>query len=334
MDRQSRRFEDTKKKLHRLISILRMLDSRERCTPTSLASKYGVNVRSVYRDIEDLNSAGFSIVFDRENGTYRFTDADFTLKDLDLNNNELMVLFLGRQVGASLGKPFENAFLGILKKARKDAGVRTREKARRLAEEQRFWVDIDPLEGFEKIEPQFEAVNEAIDRKVELGIVYKAMKDEKETRRSVAPYGLVFSHGLWYVVGRCSLRNDIRVFALDCIKSFGITDRHYSIPADFRLAEYFEPGWQMLRYGEPVEVVVEFSSHYARWIKRRRWHPTQKIKERPDGGIEFRVTVQGTRELKWWLYHWIPHCKVLSPPELRDEMMGEMREMLRVYGHE
>ncbi|MBI5344320.1 MAG: transcriptional regulator [Deltaproteobacteria bacterium] len=333
MTAKSKRFEDKTIKLHRLLSILRMLDKRAKCTPRTLAEKFDTTERTIFRDISDLNSAGFSIVFDKESGMYRFTDADFTLQDMDLSDNELMALLLGKQVAHSLGRPFEDAFLSILKKARKDTGLKTREKAKRLAEQQqRFWVNIDPLEGFEKIEPQFKAVNEASDRKVEIEIAYKAMKDEKETRRSVAPYGLIFSYGLWYMVGYCNLRNKIRIFALDCIKEFRLTDKRYAVPGDFNLQEYFEPGWDMVRYGEPVEVVLEFGDKYARWIKRRTWHSTQKIEERPDGSIIFRVTVPGTRELKWWIYHWIAFCKVLSPPELRKEMMGEMREMMKVYG--
>ncbi|MBI5237048.1 MAG: WYL domain-containing transcriptional regulator [Deltaproteobacteria bacterium] len=336
MKARSKRFEDKSKKLHRLLSILRILDTRARCSPATLSKKFGATERSIYRDINDLNSSGFSIVFDRDAGagTYRFTDADFTLRDLDLNDNELMALLLGKQATHGLGKPFEDGFRSILKKARTDTGSKTREKAKRLAEEQRFWIDIDPLEGFEKIEPRFKAVNDAMDRKVEIEIVYKAMKDQKETRRTVAPYGLIFSYGLWYVLGHCNLRDEIRVFALDCIKDIGLTDRSYAIPAGFKLAEYFGPGRDMVRYGEPVEVALEFGDKYARWIKRRKWHPMQKIEERPDGSIIFRVTVRGTRELKWWIYHWIPFCKVLSPPELRKEMMGEMREMMKVYGEE
>ena len=29
--------------------------------------------RNIYRDLKDLDAAGFSITFDRENNTYRFT---------------------------------------------------------------------------------------------------------------------------------------------------------------------------------------------------------------------------------------------------------------------
>lgn len=331
MAKKSKKFEETTKKLHRLLSILRLLDNRGRCTPQTLAEKFNTTERNIYRDINDLNAAGFSIVFDKAAGTYRFTDPDFTLRDLDLTSEELKALLVGKQVATRLGQPFEKSFLSLLKKAKKDTGSRTRDRYKGIEGESRFWIDIDDAESFEEVERQYKALNEALDKKVAVEIVYSAMGTEKEMTRVVAPYGLVFNYGLWYMIGHCHLRNAIRVFALDRIKDIKLTNSHYDITSGFKISEYFQPGWQMLRYGEPVEVVVEFTSHYARWIKRRKWHPTQKIEDRPDGGIEFRVTVQGTRELKWWLYHWIPHCKVLSPPELRDEMIEEMSEMLKKY---
>jgi hypothetical protein len=120
MTAKSKRFEETTKKLHRLIAILRILDTRKRCTPQTLANEFKTTERNVYRDINDLNASGFSITFDKTAGTYRFTDTDFTLRDLDLNKEELMALLVGRQVAGRLGKPFENTFQSLFKKVKKE----------------------------------------------------------------------------------------------------------------------------------------------------------------------------------------------------------------------
>jgi predicted DNA-binding transcriptional regulator YafY len=78
MKRKSKKPDEKTKRLHRLLSILRMLDNRTRCTPKSLAEKFDISDRTIERDIKDLNSAGFSIVFVKEENTYRFTDSDYT----------------------------------------------------------------------------------------------------------------------------------------------------------------------------------------------------------------------------------------------------------------
>ncbi|MBI5875784.1 MAG: transcriptional regulator [Deltaproteobacteria bacterium] len=332
MKPRSKRFDDRAKKLHRLLSILRMLDSRARCTPKTLAEKFDTSDRTIQRDISDLNSANFSIVFVKEENTYRFTDPDYTLRDLDLNKDELGFLLIGRQFAHNLGKPFEKACQSLLRKARKDTGIKTSERIKGIEEKSHFWVDMDQMEEFEKVEKQYNAINEAMDRKQEIEILYKAMKNQEETRRRYAPYGLFFHEGLWYVIGYCRLRDEIRIFALDCIKEIRVTNEPYTIPDDFDINEYFKPGWRMRRYGAPVEVVLKFSERYARWIKRRKWHPTQVIEEQKNDSIIFKVRVEGTVELKWWIYHWIPHVEVLSPPELKQEMIEEMKAMLEVHG--
>ena len=331
MPNKSKKSEDTKKKIHRLITILRKMDSREKCTPLSLAEHFKVTGRTILRDIEVLNSAGFSVVFDKEANSYRFTDLDYSLRDLEINKEELVVLLFGKQLIGSLGRPFEKAYQSLLKKVRTDSGKKTKDTLKKIEEKSLFWIDIDPVEGFDGIEKQYNAINEAMNRKEEIEILYKAMNSQEETRRVVAPYGLFFHEGLWYTIGYCELREEPRVFALDCIKEFRLTGKPYTIPDDFNIDKYFEPGWSMLRYGEPVEVVLRFEEYYARWIKRRKWHPTQAIEENHDGSIIFKVTLQGTREFKWWTYHWIPYCKIISPPELRDEVIREMKGMLDVY---
>lgn len=328
---KSQRFQDRAKKLHRLLTILRKIDNRERCTPQALAQEFDTTDRNIYRDINDLNSSGFSILFDREIKTYRFTDPDFTLRDMDLNNDELRALLIGKYIAHRMGKPFENSFQSLFRKIHKDTGMKTQVTVKRLESRQQYWVDMIPTEGFDQIERQYNVIIEAMDKKEEIEVVYKGMGSQKVTTRNIAPYGLMFHEGLWYVLGHCSLRKDIRIFALDCIKGFKITGKGYNIPADFNMDDYFKPGWHMIRYGEPVQVVLKFTDHYARWIKRRTWHPTQIIEEQKDGSIIFKVTVEGTDELKWWTYHWIPYCEIISPPELRREVEEEMKAMLKEY---
>ncbi len=242
MPQKSKRVEDKTRKLHRLIAILGKLDRREKCTAQTLSEKFDTTTRSIFRDINDLNAAGFSITFDKDSNTYCFTDSDYTLSDLDLNHNEILALLLGSQVARGFGKPFEKAFQSILKKTHKDTGLKTRKEVKQLEENQRFWFDIEPANEFEKVEKQYTAITEAQDKKVEIEISYRSIEKEEDTSRSIAPYGLVLWHGLWYVIAFCNLRKEIRIFALDCIKDFKLTNRHYSIPQSFSLEEYFKSG--------------------------------------------------------------------------------------------
>src|SRR3972149_7027100 len=138
-----------------------------------MADKFNVSKKSIERDISDLNSAGFSIVFVKEEKTFRFTDPDYTLRDFDLNKDEFAFLLISMQFAHNLGKPFENACQSLLRKAHKDTGIKTRERIKGIEEKPHFWVDMDQMEEFEKVEKQYNAINEAMNQKQEVEIFYK-----------------------------------------------------------------------------------------------------------------------------------------------------------------
>lgn len=323
--------DDGTKKLHRLVKILLLIDSREQCTPDSLARKFGTDKRTIFRYIRDLNAAGFAIDFDRTHDTYTFTDPNFTLRDLELGDDELTALLMGRQMAGRLGRPFEKAFQALVKRARTCTDAGTRGRIKKIEDKQRFWVDLTPADGFEKIAETYNTLQKAMEERREADILYHGMGRQELTKRAIAPYCLFLHAGVWYVLAHCRKRRAIRYFALDRIRHISISGRTYEIPQSFSADRYFKAGWQIMHYGEPVEVVLKFSKEVARWITRRQWHPTQTTEEQSDGTLIFKVRLEGTEEIKRWTYHWAPHCEVLAPPELRMQVAGEVGALAGVY---
>lgn len=178
---------------------------------------------------------------------------------------------------------------------------------------------------------QFDAVQKALEEKNSLEITYKSMYAQKITKRIIDPYGLFCSKGVWYTLAHCRVKNDIREFALDCIQDVKSADKHYAIPRTFSMDDHFKTGWHIITYGKPVEVGLWFSKEVARWITRRKWHPSQKVTTNKDGSIVLKVTVSGTMELKRWLYQWGPDCEVLDPPEFRKEVAAELKSAAGLY---
>lgn len=238
---------------------------------------------------------------------------------------------LGKQIARKLGTPFDSAFDSLLKKTRNDTGRKTKAMIKDFGETQKFFLRMGPGEDFGKIEAQYKSVVQAMKNKEEIEITYKAMGSEKETTRTISPYGLFNSNGIWYTLAFCNIRNEIRQFALDCIKSLKPSGKHYVIPKEFNMEDYFKPSWQIVRYGKPVDVVLRFSKDVARWIKRRKWHPSQQIEENKDGSLIFKVKLEGTEEIKWWTYNWIPHCEILAPAELRKEAIRDIKAIAKMY---
>jgi len=315
------------KRINRMVEILGLIDSGKAITPKGLAKHFGVAERTIYRDMACFPSE-YPLYFDEEHGSYRFT-AGYSLKKIDLSPDEIRAVLASKAVVSKLGHGVSKAYQGLMNKIKAGSSQTTGQRIK--DNEGHYWFDIDPADNFADIQDRYEAIQRALDENVGLEITYQAMHGQKITERRIDPYGLFFSSGIWYVLAYCHKYCDVRQFALDCIKNLEITDRRYAIPKDFSMDTYFQSGWHIYKQGEPVEIKLRFSKDVARWITRKRWHPTEKVETKKDGSIIYRVTVQGTREIQRWIYHWGPNCEVLSPLPFRKEVQAELRAMLAVY---
>lgn len=79
-----------------------------------------------------------------------------------------------------------------------------------------------------------------------------------------------------------------------------------------------------------VELLV-MDEATARYIRARRVHPSQRLRERPDGKLVMSMLVKGTPELRNWVLGFGPHLQVLAPPELRESVRAELATGLALY---
>ena len=75
---------------------------------------------------------------------------------------------------------------------------------------------------------------------------------------------------------------------------------------------------------------IFFDESVSRFVKRRKWHPTQVVKPAA-GGIELTMDVAGTVELVSWVLGFSDKDEVLEPGSLRDEMAAELERAVARY---
>ena len=119
------------------------------------------------------------------------------------------------------------------------------------------------------------------------------------------------------------------MFAPGRIRELRETGEHCDRPDDFHIANFLEPSFRKVRGTGPVqEVRLRFSPLAARYIRAKAWHPTQRLDNQPDGGLVLTLRVNHLVEVKRWALSWGADCEVLVPPELRAEIVAELRKML------
>jgi predicted DNA-binding transcriptional regulator YafY len=82
------------------------------------------------------------------------------------------------------------------------------------------------------------------------------------TRREVSPYRLWYTNGALYLIGYCHLRKDVRMFAVERIKSVTLTDHPFQIPLEFDIEDYVKDAIGIMR-GQPIRVELRFNKPTA-----------------------------------------------------------------------
>ena len=87
-----------------------------------------------------------------------------------------------------------------------------------------------------------------------------------------------------------------------------------------------------VRHGEElVTVRVRFSPYQSRWIRERRYHPSQQIEELADGALILTLRVAGIQEIKRWILGYGAHAEVLEPASLRAAIVEEAKKVAEIY---
>jgi predicted DNA-binding transcriptional regulator YafY len=158
-----------------------------------------------------------------------------------------------------------------------------------------------------------------------------ASGDGELTHRRVDPYEVISYGRSWYLIGYCHLREDVRLFKIDRVRSIVLSDVRFERRPDFDLTAYLSPSWGLMRGVEgPVEeVVLRFRPPASRWVAEERWHGTQQVAWLSDGAMEFRVTIQITPEFRRWVFHYGRDVDVIAPASLRAWVADEAAAVLR-----
>ncbi len=310
-----------------------LIGSRHGKTVSELAEEIGCHPRTAYRDLEALQSAGFPLYTDRWEGKNRWALLESARRQspLPLNLTELMALYLSRSMLKMVQNTvFSGAFETLFEKIRATLSPQTLAYADRISETLK--VGTRPYRQADG-GPALDRIQEAIVSQRSLDIVYYAMSRRRKARRRVDPYKLWFFDGAFYLIGYCHLRKDVRIFALDRIRSVETAASGFEVADGFDVDRLMEGSFGVF-LGAPVRVKVRFSRDVAGYIAERIWHEGQLLSPRPDGGIDFEATVAGTEEIKFWVLSWGRHAEVIAPETLRRKLAEEANALLRCYGAE
>lgn len=319
----------------RLLSVLLLLQSRGRLTAEQLAAELEVSVRTIYRDIDALSTAGVPVYADRgRTGGYQLLGG-FRTRLTGLTEPEAQALAL-----ALAGLPAAAAELGLgttlaAAQLKLTAALppELRERASTVA--QRFYLDLPAWFRDVESPEHLQALADAVWNDRAVRVRYEKW-DRTEVDRELEPLGLVLKAGRWYLAARRDGRvATFRVGRIHTLRPLGTFTR----PDDFDIEEFWRQfGERFERRLYPRTAVVrmtEFGRQLAPLYLGAVGARAVAAATAPidaDGWQRLELPVEAGAPALGELLRFGPQLEVLEPDDLRADVAAAARRMSALYG--
>lgn len=312
--------------LERMLRIHQAIQSGRHPNATALAGELEVSTKSIYRDLEFMRDRlELPLEFDSACNGYRYTQEVSAFPTLQITEGELFALLVAEKAlqqyrGTTFEKPLVSAF-------KKMAAALPDTVSLNLAEWEQSISFRTSAEQILNLEI-FDALAKATARSQQLVLTYRKPGRKETEPRTIDPYHLANINGEWFLFAYCQLRKDIRTFVPARILQVVETGRTFERPQRFSLEKRLRDSFGVLSGQGDFDVVVRFDDLVADYVREKRWHPSQRLTEMPDGGVELRLKLSSLVEIQRWVLSWGGNATVLAPPELLESVKVAARRIL------
>jgi predicted DNA-binding transcriptional regulator YafY len=314
----------------RVQGILRTLWARDGITIGELSEEFGVNRRTIYRDLRALQDSGYPLLSEVVEGAALWIlDPSFKhTPPITFSLNELIALYSSRNLFKAHGLPLNSDLESALKK------ITSALPAKNIAKLERMEGMFLPLaKGSRRpsIDKNlFEVIQLALLYQNPITLEYKPRRANQSFQSQVHPYSMVHHRGDLYLLCFVPKWNGMRYLAVEGIKKAERSKERFEIREDFSASDFLNVPFGIF-HGEPVSVKILFDKELTDYIRGRTWHPTQKIKATGDGEILLSMAASGKEEIKAWILGFGRKAEVISPKSLRDEIQKDLLKSLTQY---
>ena len=315
--------------------VLREIEARRTgVTIHELARQVKVSTRTIRRDLQALQEAGFAVYDEgEENETkkWRLDAMPFRAVQEGLSVADVAALYLSRSVVESLsGWPLADELRDAFAKIEHALNPRMREFLSTLP--QVLSTKAGPraaLSSARLIDITRRLFDAARDRRV-VEMRYFSATSNRAKLYTVQPYRLALAQGGVYLVGWVAAYDEFRTFAADRIEKLSVKEETFKKTRELP-AELFGASMGVF-WGEPERVEVEFDARLAPFVRGRVWHESQEIEELNDGRLRVRLNVSNDWALRSWILGFGSSVRVISPKTLAATLADEIRKMLNSQG--
>lgn len=296
-------------RIDRISALLVQLQSRPIVKASEMAERFGVSLRTIYRDMHTLSEAGVPICGNSGVG-YSLVEG-YRLPSLMFTKEEAMAFLTAEKIIEQLtDTQNSNYFRQGMDKIR--AALRAVDK--------KYLHDMDDIiavyksrNAREGLPNLLQTILSSINDRLIIEIGY-INADENTSKRALEAVGISYSHPHWYLAAWCHLRKEYRMFRLDRINTIKTSGKEHT--------KEHPPLDSLFGYDAPqclTEVILHTSKEVSkRFADKCHFMGLTKEKELADGRIEQTYMAYSLEALARWVLANADTTTVIRPVEIKD----------------
>lgn len=315
--------------LERMIQIHQAIQHGDHPTATTLAARLEVSTKSIHRDLEFMRDRlNLPLEYDEIRHGWHYTEDVTSFPTLHITEGELFALLVAEKAlqqyrGTNFERPLVSAFKKMAASLPDTISLNLADWEQTIS----FRTSAEPRVNLEV----FDTLAKATTRREQLQIQYRKPGRKQTESRIIDPYHLANINGEWYLFAFDHLRGDLRTFVPARIQSIKPTGKRFERPARFSLESRLRNSFSVHSGEGDHLVVVRFTEAVADYIREKKWHPSQLLKELPDGGVELRMSLSSLVEVQRWILSWGGDATVLEPATLRKQLREVGERLTRAH---
>lgn len=312
--------------LQRMLRIHEALQSFSYPNATVLARDLEVSTKSVHRDLEFMRDRlKLPLEWDSHRGGYYYTEIVNAFPTIQITEGEVIALVVAEKALQQYrGTSFEKPLLSAIRKMEQSLPDTVSLSLSDVEQSISFRTRAEPILNLDI----FDTLAKATAARRQLELTYRKPGKQEAERRRVDPYHLASINGEWFLFAYDHLRKDIRTFVPARIKAIKHTGRTFARPQRFSLDKRLKDSFGVHSGQGEFDVVIRFNQHAADYIREKKWHDSQQLRELRNGGVELRLKLSSLAEIERWVLSWAGNALVLRPRELADAVKRAARKIL------
>jgi proteasome accessory factor B len=312
--------------------LLRQLAASKTSTIPDLAAELDVTTRTIRRDLNALQAAGFPI-YDAQGEATKFWRMDAralgALARNGLTFSELCALYFSRALlecfaGTHLLADLESA-LDKFEAALTPQMKKFLDRLPRAIKAKGGNVKRVGAETYKITSRLLEAI---ISRQV-VAMRYHSESSRRDKDYVLHPYRLVHVQGGLYLMAFVPAYAEVRTFAVERIRRLNPQKDTFTSVAELE-SDPFQNSLGVYR-GPTTKVQLRFHPQIASRIRERSWHASQQLKDRADGSVMMTLEVCDDYALRSWILGFGRYVRVLGPVHLVEWAFEELDQAREHY---